>query len=158
MKKMNRWILILGLAWAVFSLLPMASYAEEAGVVDIQKALAESEAGKDAQKRFMDKQVEWQDKLRKKADELNEMKGGGKKEVSAAKIAEKEAEIQLMQEDMGKDLQALNTKLSEEIKKKVDDVLLAVQKEKKLSMILEKKVVYAGGKDVTDEVTQRLKK
>lgn len=147
-------LLLAGIALFLF---PGASFAEETGLVDVQKVMAESQFGKDFQKKLMDKQRELQDKFQKKADELKEMKSG-KKEVSAAKIAEKEAELQTMQADLNKEFQDFNAKLLEETKKKLDEVLLAAQNDKKLSMILDKRAVLIGGTDITDDVIQRLSK
>ncbi len=113
--------------------------SSEFGVVDMQKVQAESTLYKTLKEEIQTKGIALQGEL--------EAEVAGKSREDAEKIvAEKTAQLQVIQSDAQNKLKA-----------SLDAALAEVAKEKKLGAVLVKEAVPQGGVDVTDEVIQKMK-
>lgn len=139
------------------------------GYVDIQKALASSEAGKDAQKRYDAEVKKLQTKLddkkndferlrqayQKQKDSLNEKARGEKEEELLSREKELKRAFQDSQESLRRKNAQLVGELVEKLRKVVDDY----GRDQGFTLILEKggqTVLFADAKiDVTDDIVKK---
>jgi len=106
----------------------------QSAVKDLEKKFNQQKSGKSADEQAtIDKKM--QSEIKKKTEELN------------ARLSEKLAEIQgyLKQKD-------------QEVWDKVQKLIGEVAEEKKISVVMDKKVIYHGGKDLTKDVIEKAKK
>lgn len=148
-KKIVAWVML-----GAFALLPSLAHAEGIGVVDVQKVFDESNVVKDAKKKFAEKNAELQKEINKRQEQLN--LAATKKEISAKEMKEMEDKYLKELEPKKKDLEALDAKLSEDVKKEIEAAIKAVAKEQSLSITLDKRATVDGGMDITDAVIKKL--
>jgi outer membrane protein len=105
----------------------------QTAIKDLEKRTAQEKSGKSAAVQAeLDKKQ--QNEIKKKTEELN------------ARLSDKLAEIQ-----------GYLRKQEQAVQDKVDQLIKEVASEKKVSVVLDKKVVYHGGKDLTKEVIEAAK-
>jgi len=158
----------------ILGLVPVAYSADVAkiGIINFQKILKESSAGKMAQKDINDKGSELKERLNKEKKELEDMDKAFQREalvISPEKRKEKERAFRIrvndfkkMQADFKKEFKILETNIINRIQKEVFDIAQQVGKEGGYMMILERKVagvIYIPDNiDITDQVIKRYNK
>ena len=137
-------------------------------VLDMQKVLASSEAGKVAQQAMEQKMKELQDKFKKDEDALLALQeeiekkssvwSEEKKQNKAIEFQKMRRDLRVKQDDANLELKQLQEKQLGPIIKELEKVVDKVAKEKGYSLILPKTaVVYASDSiDISGEVTQAL--
>ncbi len=157
-------IFILGSAFSAFG-----ADVAKIGILDFQKILNESSAGKMTRKTISTKGTEFQSKLKAEKEQLDEMKKAFEREalvLSPEKQAEKQREFRIrvndfkkMQESFGKEFKGLEIKLLNKIQGEVFKIANEIGKEEGFLMILEKKaggVIYHPEQiDITDKVIKK---
>jgi len=149
--------------------LSMSAFAADVakiGIVNFQKILAESSAGKMTRNEITSKGAEFQKQLNTEKNELDEMKKAFEREalvLSPEKQAEKQREFRIrvndfkkMQTDFGKQFKQLEMQLLNKIQGEVFKIANEIGKEEGFLLILEKKaggVIYHPEQiDITDKV------
>jgi len=157
-------IFILSLSLSAF-----AADVAKIGVIDFQKILNESSAGKMTRKDITSRGAEFQEKLKAEKDQLDEMKKAFEREalvLSPEKQAEKQREFRIrvndfkkMQTDFGQQFKQLEMKLLNKIQGEVFKIANEIGKEEGYLLILEKKaggVVYHPEQiDITEKIIKR---
>lgn len=106
----------------------------QSAIKDLERRIAQEKSGKSAEVQAeLDKKQ--QNEIKKKTEELN------------ARLSDKLAEIQ-----------GYLRKQEQAVQDKVDQLIKEVASEKNVSVVLDKKVVYHGGKDLTKEIIEKEKK
>ncbi len=158
--------------WIVFmGLIPAAFAADSAkiGVINFEKIMKESSAGKMNQKILNTRGQELKDKLEKEKQILEEVNKALEREslvLSGEKKREKEREFRIqindfkkMQEDFANELKQLEIKLINEMQKSVFDIANNIGKKEKYLLIIERKnagVIYiADHVDITDSIIEK---
>lgn len=159
---------------SLFTFSTVAAHAEfKAGVIDMQKVVQSTSAGKKIKK---DLEAEYEKKkkeIKKKEDDFKKRveEFEKKRQVLSDKVREEQQmELQMdmrkFQEEVQKSQMSMQQKEVEGVKpiiEKVQKVIAEIAKEKDLSVVLEKSdrggVIWAKGDlDITDEVTKRADK
>ena len=154
-----------------FGLIPLGFCADVAkiGVIDYQKILNESSAGKMTQKQINEKGSEFQKKLKAEKTKLDEMNKSFEREalvLSPEKQKEKQRDFRIrvndfkkMQGDFSKEFKRLEIKLLSKIQKAVFEIASEIGKQEGYLLILEKKmggVVYHPNQlDITDQIIKK---
>lgn len=165
---------ILSVVIAVFVVAPFAGTASAApelriAYVDLQKALAESKAGKKAQKSYEQEVKQAQAKIDKKKDEFEKLRASFQSQrdsLNKEALAEKEEKLLAMEKDIKRSftdsqetLRRKNAQIVNELVKDVRKVVDEVGKAKNFTFILEKNaqaVLYTDSSlDITDEVVAK---
>jgi len=163
-------IAIITLAF-VAGLTPFAFAADVAkiGVVNFERVLKESSAGKLTQKDLRAKGEEFQGKLKKEKDSLDAISKAFEREalvLSPEKKREKEREFRIrvndfkkMQEDYTKELRRIEIELINQMQKDVFQIANDMGKEEGFLLIIERKtagVIYMPAKvDITDTLIKK---
>lgn len=157
-------MLIIGIAFPVY-----AADVAKIGVIDFQKILDESSAGKLVKKEITDKGQEFQKKLKAEKDQLDEMSKAFEREklvLSKEKITEKQRDFRIrvndfkkMQDDFGKELKRMELSLLNKTQKEVIHISNEIGKAEGYLLILEKKtagIVYRPDHiDITEQVIKK---
>ncbi|MCD4721566.1 MAG: OmpH family outer membrane protein [Desulfobacula sp.] len=167
---MKKIILILS-TFFFLGIIPQGFCADVAkiGVINFQKILKESSAGKMTQKQITEKGNEFQKKLKTEKVLLDEMKKAFEREalvLSPEKQQEKQREFRIrvndfkkMQETFSREFKQLEVKLLNKIQIAVFEIANEIGKEEGYMLILEKKaagVVYHPGQlDITDQIIKK---
>lgn len=154
-----------------FMMVPFALCADVAkiGIVDFQKIVSESSAGKMTQKLINEKGMEFQNKLKTEKDQLDELKKTFEREalvLSPEKQKEKQRDFRIrvndfkkMQEDFAKEFKQLELTHLNKIQKEVLEITNELGKEEGYLLILEKKtagVMYHPDQiDITDKIIKK---
>jgi outer membrane protein len=139
------------------------------GVIDFQKILKESSAGKMTQKQIKAKGDEFQKKLLDEKNMLDEMKKTFEREalvLSPEKQQEKQREFRIkvndfkkMQQNFTQQFKQLEVKLLNGIQKEVFEIANTLGEKEKFQLIVEKKtagvIFYQGELDITDEIIKQ---
>ncbi|WP_022668553.1 OmpH family outer membrane protein [Desulfospira joergensenii] len=139
------------------------------GVVNFDKILKESSAGKMTQQQLKTKGQELQGKLKKGKEELEELSKSFEREalvLSPEKKREKERDFRIrvndlkkMQEDFAKELKRMEITLINQIQKDIFEIAGKIGKDEGYLMILERKtagILYVPDQvDITDSVIQK---
>lgn len=137
-------------------------------VLDMQKALSNSEVGKKAQQEMEKKVKELQDKFKKDEDELVALQqeiekkssvwSEEKKQDKAIEFQKKRRDLRVKQDDANLELKKLQEQQLNPILKEMETIVEKVAKEKGYKIILPKAaVVYTDESvEITDEVTKSL--
>jgi outer membrane protein len=142
------------------------------GIIDMQKAIQSSSAGKKAKKEveadFEKKKKELkkkEDDLKKKVEEFEKKKAVLSDKVREEQQADLQKEMIQFREELGKSQMTIQQKereLTKPILEKLQKVIAEVSKEKDLSVVFEKaeqSVMFAKSElDITDEVIKRADK
>ena len=162
-------VLLVGLILAV----GLAAQAEfKVGVVDMQKAIQASSAGKKAKKEvegdFEKKKKDLkkkEDDLKKKVEEFEKKKAVLSDKVREEQQMDLQKEMMQFREELGKSQMTIQQKereLTKPILEKLQKVITEIAKEKDFSVVLEKaeqSVMFAKSElDITDEVIKRADK
>ena len=162
-------VLLVGLILAV----GLAAQAEfKVGVVDMQKAIQASSAGKKAKKEvegdFEKKKKDLkkkEDDLKKKVEEFEKKKAVLSDKVREEQQMDLQKEMMQFREELGKSQMTIQQKereLTKPILEKLQKVITEIAKEKDFSVVLEKaeqSVMFAKAElDITDEVIKRADK
>lgn len=156
----------------IFFFIAVSSYGADVakiGVVDFQKILQTSVAGKKAMTEINKKGEELKTDLENKGKELDEMKNNLERELMVLekkKIEEKEREFRIkvgdfkaLEQKYSNELRSLNMKLSDRIRKDIFDLAETMGKKEGYLLILEKReagVIYSPTTiDVTDKLIQQ---
>ncbi len=166
---------LLILSWGLLLAFASFAFGEEAmkvAYVDMQRALNQCEAGKDAkrqisaevekiQKEFAGRQKELEkikEDLEKRGSVLSESARQQKERDYQAKLRD----LQRLQRDYEEDLRRKDRELSDRILKNLEAIIKKMGEEGKYTFILEKNqpaVIYISkGLDLTDEVIKRIDK
>lgn len=157
-------IAIITLAFVAITPLAFAADVAKIGVVDFEKILKESSAGKLTQKDLRAKGEEFQGKLKKEKDSLDAISKAFEREalvLSPEKKREKEREFRIrvndfkkMQEDYTKALRRFEMELINKMQKDVFQIANEMGKQDGFLLIIERKtagVIYMPSKvDITD--------
>jgi outer membrane protein len=168
---MKRAIVILSMILFFFGGVPGGFCADIAkiGVIDFQKILKDSSAGKITQKQISTKGAELQKKLQSEKNQLDELKKAFEREalvLSPEKQNEKQREFRIrvndfkkMQDDFAKEFKGLELRLLNSIQKEVFAIAGEIGKEQGYLLILEKKtagILYHPSQlDITDQLIKR---
>ncbi|HKJ97518.1 MAG TPA: OmpH family outer membrane protein [Desulfotignum sp.] len=158
------WIVFLGFIPAAF-----AADSPRIGVINFEKIMKESSAGKMNQKILNTRGQELKDKLEKEKQVLEEANKALEREslvLSGEKKREKEREFRIqindfkkMQEDFANELKQLEIKLINEMQKSVFDIANDIGEKEKYLLIIERKnagVIYiADHVDITDTIIEK---
>ncbi len=137
------------------------------GILDLQKILESSEAGKTAQAEITKKGLKMGEELKSKEAELVELKKRLDNEamvMSREMKEEKERELQIKYLDLKQlekkyraESREMNNKLSERIKDEIMKIVEDIGKKEGYLMVIEKKVVhyYPNKIDVTDKIIEK---
>lgn len=152
----------------VFGIISVSHSAEKIkiGVLNLQKILKESTAGKLANKELIQKGAVLKKKIEKEKQELEKMEKNIKKQtpvLSAEKIKKQKQEFndrfvafRKMQADYAKELNDLDTKIFRRMQKEVFNIAREIGKKEGYLMILERNnsgVIYlTNNMDITDQV------
>jgi len=168
-------VALLFVSWGLFLAFAPLAFGEEAlkiAYVDMQKALNQCEAGKDAkrqisaevekiQKEFAGKQKELEkikEDLEKRGFVLSESVRQQKERDYQAKLRD----LQRLQRDYEEDLRRKDRELSDRILKNLEAIIKKMGEDGKYTLILERNqptVIYISkGLDLTDEVIKRIDK
>jgi outer membrane protein len=168
---MNKVVLWIGLALAVWiGVAPVAGAAESRiGIVDFQRVLDESRAGKAAQETINKRGHEMETELKSKGDELEQMKDQLQRDtlvMSKETREEKERDFRVklnefreIQKDYAKTARELQVRAMGRIRKEVDGLARVIAEKEGFGLVIEKQeagVLYApAGIDLTDRIIQR---
>lgn len=168
---MKKQVLLLSVLIFFFGLIPFAFGADVAkiGVLDFQKILTESSAGKMTQKQLREKGEELQNKLKVEKDQLDEMKKAFEREalvLTPEKQEEKQRDFRIkindfkkMQDDFAREFKQLEIKSLNKIQDDIFQLANELGKAEGYLLILEKKaggVVYSPDQlDITDKIIKK---
>lgn len=158
------WLSVIGLVPAAYS-----ADSVKIGVIDFEKIMQESSAGKMNQKALNTKGTELKNKLEKEKQRLDEVGRSFEKEalvLSDEKKREREREFRnqvedfkIMQQDYANELKNMEIKMINDMQKAVYDIANELGKKEKYTLIIEKKnagVIYVPDQvDVTDIVIKK---
>jgi outer membrane protein len=158
------WLVFMGFIPTVF-----AADAGKIGVIDFEKIMKESSAGKMNQKTINTRGQELKDKLEKEKQVLDEINRSFEREalvLSDEKKRERERDFRnqiedfkIMQQNFAGELQNLERTLINDMQKAVFDIANEIGKKGNFSMILEKKnagVIYIPDHvDITDTIIKK---
>ncbi len=139
---------------ALFCLPLPVALADGIGVVDVQKVFDEANIVKEAKKKYAEKNAELQKEISKRQELLNQ--ASSKKEITAKELKEMEDKYLKELDPKKKELEALDAKLSEDVKKEIEAAIKAVAKEQNLSVTLDKRATIDGGLDITEAVIKKI--
>ncbi len=139
------------------------------GVIDFQKILKESSAGKMTQKQIKTQGDEFQKKLQDEKNLLDEMKKTFEREalvLSPEKQQEKQRDFRIkvndfkkMQQNFTQQFKQLEVKLLNGIQKEVFEIANTIGEKEKFQLIVEKKtagvIFYQDKLDITDEIIKQ---
>lgn len=153
------------------SFVPMAfcSDAVKIGVIDFEKIMKESSAGKMNQKTLNSRGTEFKNKLEKQKQNLDEINRSFEKEalvLSDEKKRERERDFRnqiedfkIKQQDYANELKNLEIKMINDMQKAIFDIANELGKKEKYTLIIEKKnagVIYTQDQvDITDNVINK---
>jgi outer membrane protein len=156
---------------SVIGLVPAATAADSVkiGIIDFEKIMQESSAGKMNQKALNTKGTELKDKLEKEKQRLDDVGRSFEKEalvLSDEKKREREREFRnqvedfkIMQQDYANELKNMEIKMINDMQKAVFDIANELGKKEKYTLIIEKKnagVIYVPDQvDITDIVIKK---
>lgn len=165
MKKTSVAALFLCLAFFVFAG-PANAADIKIGIIDTQKIVTDSKAGKSAQaifnKEYETKNASYAAKG-KELDTIQNELATKSKDMTAAVYSEKTAkysklkkELERMKSEMQEDLQARNTELNRKLYTEIAAIVSDYCKKEKFTIILEKTYVAAfdGAVEITDKIIQ----
>ncbi len=165
-------IWLVSIIWIVFMGFIPAAFAADAakiGVIDFEKIMKESSAGKINQKVLNTRGQELKGRLEKEKQDLDEINRSFEREalvLSDEKKREKERDFRdqindfkKMQEDFANELKSLEIKLINEMQKAVFDIANELGKKEKYILIIERKnagVIYIPDQvDITNLVIEK---
>ncbi|MCF8075529.1 MAG: OmpH family outer membrane protein [Desulfotignum sp.] len=168
---MKRILFVTIISLLAISFVPMAFCADavKIGVIDFEKIMKESSAGKMNQKVLNTKGTEFKNKLEKEKHTLDEISRAYEKEalvLSDEKKRERERDFRnqiedfkIMQQDYANELKNLEIKMINDMQKAVFDIANELGKQEKYTLIIEKKnagVIYIADRvDITDSVIKQ---
>jgi outer membrane protein len=158
------WLSIFGLVPAAYSADPV-----KIGVIDFEKIMKESSAGKMNQQRLNTRGTELKDKLEREKQQLDQIGESFEKEalvLSDEKKREREREFRnqiedfkIMQQDYANELKNMEIRMINDMQKAVYDIANDLGKKEKYTLIIEKKnagVIYIPEQvDITDTVIKK---
>lgn len=167
---MKKIVLILSV-FIFFAIVPQVFCADVAkiGVINFERILKESSAGKMVQKQISVKGSEFQNKLTLEKTQLDEMKKSFEREslvLSPEKQQDKQREFRIrvndfkkMQEIFSREFKQLEVKLLNQIQKAVFEIANEIGKEEGYLLMLEKKtagIIYHPAQiDITDKIIKK---
>ncbi len=158
-------ILVAALAAVLFTARPVLSEGLKIAVIDVNKILNESEAGKEARKKMEARYEELKKKIEKvnqeartMKDELDKQKillGKEKAREREEALAGKVGELRQLTQEAEKEMQVRQGELTREILKRVEGKIDKVVEEEKIDLLLDRGsgVVHAATSlDITEKV------
>ena len=158
-------IFVAALAAVLFTARPVLSEGLKIAVIDVNKILNESEAGKEARKKMEDRYEELKKKIEKVNQEARTMKeeldkqkillGKEKAREREEALAGKVGELRQLTQEAEKEMQARQGELTREILKRVEGKIDKVVEEEKIDLLLDRAsgVVHAATSlDITEKV------
>lgn len=166
MKQMTRLFTVLTVVAFVLTFGVQVAAAMEIGVVDMQRVLANFNKVKQINDKLAAEKERRQEKLDKKQEELRDLKEKLDKEGEKLSKSDLQKRIGDLEGKL-KDLHEYHDKLMGELRdqqagqyqnleKEIVKAVEQVARAMKLDVVLEKGVVFTGGKDVTGDVLKRL--
>lgn len=168
---MKRIFVILTITIFFFGFIPGGFCADvtKIGVIDFQKILKESSAGKMTQKQLSEKGAGFQEKLKTEKAQLDEMQKSFEREalvLSPEKQQEKQRDFRIrvndfkkMQDDFSREFKQLEINLLNQIQKIVFEIANEIGKKEGYSILLEKKtagvVYHLYQLDITDQIIKK---
>jgi len=158
-------IFVAALAAVLFTARPVLSEGLKIAVIDVNKILNESEAGKEARKKMEGRYEELKKKIEKVNQEARTMKeeldkqkillGKEKAREREEALAGKVGELRQLTQEAEKEMQARQGELTREILKRVEGKIDKVVEEEKIDLLLDRGsgVVHAATSlDITEKV------
>jgi len=158
-------ILVAALAAVLFTARPVLSEGLKIAVIDVNKILNESEAGKEARKKMEARYEELKKKIEKVNQEARTMKeeldkqkillGKEKAREREEALAGKVGELRQLTQEAEKEMQARQGELTREVLKRVEGKIDKVVEEEKIDLLLDRGsgVVHAATSlDITEKV------
>ena len=158
-------ILVAALAAVLFTARPVLSEGLKIAVIDVNKILNESEAGKEARKKMEARYEELKKKIEKVNQEARTMKeeldkqkillGKEKAREREEALAGKVGELRQLTQEAEKEMQARQGELTREILKRVEGKIDKVVEEEKIDLLIDRGsgVVHAATSlDITEKV------
>jgi outer membrane protein len=165
MRKRLPWIIAAVAAVAVLSAAPAWAAEIKVAVIDVNKVLNESEAGKAAKKKMEDRYEELKKNIDQKSDEARKMKEDIDKQkilLGKEKLKEKEdalnarvAELRQLTQEAEKEMQNRQSELTRDILKIIEGQVNKVVKDEKIDLVLERTsgvIHFDPSMDITDKV------
>ena len=165
---MKRTIIVLSIIILIFGFNSTVFCADsfKIGVVNFEKIIKESSAGKMTQKQIQAKGDEFQQKLQDEKKQLDEMQKTFEREslvLSPEKQQEKQREFRIkvndfkkMQQNLAQQFKQLEVQLLNEIQKQVFEIANKIGEKEEYQLIIEKKtagiIFYQDGLDITDQI------
>lgn len=158
-------ILVAALAAVLFTARPVLSEGLKIAVIDVNKILNESEAGKEARKKMEARYEELKKKIEKVNQEARTMKeeldkqkillGKEKAREREEALAGKVGELRQLTQEAEKEMQARQGELTREVLKRVEGKIDKVVEEEKIDLLIDRGsgVVHAATSlDITEKV------
>ena len=147
-------LFILTACFCLFANISSACFAEKIGVVDNFKVMSQYSRALEAKRKIESLRGEFQDKITVIREQFDKDIKTATKEEEKTKIAQN-AQAKMEGEKARYDsmIQAITSDIDE----KVESAVSQVAKEKALDVVLSNSVVYFGGQDITQDVSNKLK-
>ncbi len=171
MRKRLPWIFAALAAVAVLATGPARAEGIKVAVIDVNKVLNESEAGKVAKKKMEDRYEELKKQIDKKSDEARKMKEDLDKQkilLGKEKLKEKEdalnarvAELRQLTQEAEKEMQNRQNELTRDILKIIEGQVNKVVKDEKIDLVLERTsgvIHFDPSMDITGKVLDLVNK
>ena len=168
---MKKPLIILAATLFFIGVVPFAFSADVAkiGIIDFQKILTESSAGKMTQKKIEDKGNDFKKKLKTEKEQLDELRKAFEREalvLSPEKQKEKQRDFRIrvndfkkMQEEFAKEFKQLEINLINKIQKEVIEIANKMGKDEGFLLILERKTAgvlfHPEQIDITDQIIKK---
>ena len=171
MRKRLPWIFAALAAVAVLATGPARAEGIKVAVIDVNKVLNESEAGKVAKKKMEDRYEELKKQIDKKSEEARKMKEDLDKQkilLGKEKLKEKEdalnarvAELRQLTQEAEKEMQNRQNELTRDILKIIEGQVNKVVKDEKIDLVLERTsgvIHFDPSMDITGKVLDLVNK
>lgn len=145
----------LALATALVAIAPAApALAYTVGYVDTLKVLTSYSGAKSAQSQVQKEVIAYQKAFADRQQKIMAAQKAGKSASEIQKLTEQyERELAPLKEKAAR----LDTKLSGEVKVKIEGIIQRVAKAKKVDVVLDKAAILYGGTDLTADVVRALR-
>ncbi len=148
-----KWIMILAIGILALGFSPLS--ADSLGYIDIEKIFINYKESKKIQDNMQKKRDDYQKDVEQKQKKIEEAKKNNKNDEELKKLVEQiEKELRPKQEDILKQEAEIQRTLFD----KIMGAVTKVRREYGIDVVMEKRVVYSGGFDLTDFVIEKLNK
>ena len=151
---MNKKFSILVACFCLLAVINSACFAEKIGIVDNFKVMSQYTRALEAKRKIESLRGEFQDKVTAIRDQYDKDIKTATKEEEKTKITQNaQAKVEGEKARYDSMIQAITNDIDE----KLETAISQVAKEKALDVVLSNSVVYFGGQDITQDVSNKLK-